>query len=176
MGGENLHDLLPLPYTEETLEHLVTRITQVQDFLGRRMLFENVSTYLTFSHSEMTEWQFLSELSKRADCGILLDVNNIYVSAQNLGFNPIHFLDGIPRERVGQIHLAGHSTQALGTGSCLIDTHDHPVRDEVWDLYREAVKRFGKISTMVEWDASIPEFPVLKAEIEKARTIQGELL
>jgi uncharacterized protein (UPF0276 family) len=174
--GENLHDLLPLPYTEEALEHLVKRISRVQDFLGRRMLFENVSTYLTYSHSEMTEWEFLSELAQRADCGLLLDVNNIYVSSQNLGFDPNVFLAGIPADRVGQIHLAGHSVQETPTGTCLIDTHDHPVNEAVWDLYRETNRRFAHVSTMVEWDAQIPSLEVLNQELAKARAIRSEIL
>jgi uncharacterized protein (UPF0276 family) len=174
--GENLHDLLPLPYTEEALDHIVRRISYVQETLGRRMLFENVSTYLTFQHSEMTEWEFLKELADRADCGILLDINNIYVSSQNLGFDPLKFLDGIPKDRVGQIHLAGHSVQETSQGTCLIDTHDQPVTDSVWTLYQKAVSRFGAVSTMVEWDAEIPEFSALEAELEKARIIQRAAL
>lgn len=168
--GENLHDLLPLPYTEETLDHLLPRVQRVQDLLGRRVLLENVSSYLTFKHSEMKEWEFLSELSRRADCGILLDVNNIYVSSMNQRFDPIEYLDGIPHERVGQMHLAGHSLQ----GKYLLDTHDHPVTDAVWDLYRKAVGRLGRVSTLIEWDASIPEFSVLKAEADHATQIQLE--
>jgi uncharacterized protein (UPF0276 family) len=170
--GENLHDLLPLPFTEEALEHLVPRIQQVQDFIGQRMLFENVSSYLTFKHSEMKEWEFLAELSRRADCGILLDLNNIYVSSVNQGFSPMDFLNGIPGERIGQLHLAGHSS----SGNCLIDTHDHPVSEPVWDLYRETLKKHGGISTLVEWDASIPEYSVLLAEAERAEQIRAEAL
>lgn len=170
--GENLHDLLPLPYTGEALDHLAERILYVQDFLGRRMLVENVSAYLNFKHSEMKEWEFLRELSIKADCGLLLDVNNIHVSAKNQGFNPHDFLDGIPPERVGQMHLAGYSIQ----NELLIDTHDHPVSNEVWTLYRAAVKRFGAIPTLIEWDASIPKFEVLEGEAIKANQIQKEVL
>lgn len=170
--GENLHDLLPLPYTEEALSHLVSRIDQVQNFLGRRVLFENPSSYLGFTHSEMTEWEFLAELANRADCGILLDINNVYVSSMNQCFNPYAYLDAIPKGRVGQMHLAGHSNQ----GKFLLDTHDHPVSESVWDLYRKAIERFGAISTLVEWDAKIPEFSVLENEARRATRIQTEVL
>jgi len=168
--GENLHDLLPLPFTKETFDHLVSRIHKVQDFLGRRILLENVSSYITFKHSEMTEWDFLSEISKSADCGILLDINNVYVNSVNHGFDPVAYLKALPSERIGQIHLAGHSRQ----GDILVDTHDAPVCDEVWDLFRASVKLFGSISTMVEWDAKIPDFPILRAEVGKAEYIINE--
>jgi uncharacterized protein (UPF0276 family) len=171
VGGENLHDLLPLPYTEEVIAHLVSRIDQVQDFLGRRMVFENVSSYLSFRHSTMTEWEFIAEISRRADCGILLDVNNIYVSSVNHEFDPIEFLKGIPKERVAQIHLAGHSQE----GAYLIDTHDQPVSEAVWELYREATRRFGAISSMVERDANIPAFLELEKEVLRAKSIREEL-
>lgn len=167
---ENIHDLLPLPFTQEAVSHLVERIKKVQDFLGQRILLENVSSYITFKHSEITEWEFLSEVSKKADCGILLDVNNVYVNSVNHQFDPVKYLKSLPLERVGQIHLAGHSRQ----GNILVDTHDAPVCDEVWDLYRIAIKTFGPISTMVEWDAQIPEFDRLKLEIDKAKKILSE--
>ena len=170
VGGENLHDLLPLPYTKETLDHLVPRIREVQDFYGQRVILENVSAYLSFAHSEMTEWEFLTELAGRSDCGLLLDVNNVYVSSQNQKFDPISFLDGLLASHVGQIHLAGHSR----SGELLIDTHDHPVPDPVWALYREAVKRFPQVSAMIEWDAQIPEFEILEAEAHKAQRIVDE--
>ncbi len=162
--GENLHDLLPLPYTQEALAHLVSRIGRVQDFLGRRILLENVSSYIEFSHSEMTEWEFLSEVARQADCGILLDVNNIYVSSVNHGFDPLKYLHAIPRERVGQIHLAGHSN--LGTH--LVDTHDHPVPEPVWSLFEHAVRHVGQVSTMIERDDNIPELSELEAEVQRA--------
>jgi uncharacterized protein (UPF0276 family) len=168
--GENLHDLLPLPFTEETLGHLVPRIARVQEFLGRRILLENVSSYLTYAHSELKEWEFLSELCRRADCGILLDVNNIYVSSVNQGFDPRAYLGGSPVDRVGQMHLAGHSRQ----GEVLIDTHDAPVAEPVWALYASAVERFGRVSTLIEWDAKIPEFGVLEAEARRAAKIQAQ--
>ena len=175
--GENIHDLLPLPFTQEAVRHVSNRVTRVQDRLGRRILLENVSSYLTFGHSEMTEWEFLSEIAKRADCGILLDVNNIYVSSVNHGFDPDDYLAGIPCERVGQMHLAGHATQTTDDGGVfLIDTHDRPVCQEVWALYEKAVLRFGRVSTMVEWDAEIPSYAVLKSELEKARIIEENVL
>lgn len=165
--GENVHDLLPLPFTKEAINHLVSRICRVQDFLGRRILLENVSSYITFKHSEMTEWDFLSEISNKADCGILLDINNVYVNSVNHEFDPVAYLKALPPERIGQIHLAGHSRQ----GELLIDTHDAPVCNEVWDLFRIAVKLFGQVATMVEWDAKIPDFSTLQAEADKAAKI-----
>ena len=136
--GVNLHDLLPIPYTQEALDHVVERVGQVQDFLGRRLTLENVSSYVTFGQSEMTEWEFVSEVAKRADCWLLFDVNNVYVSAFNHGFSTDEFLHGVPRDRVVQFHVAGHSHEE----SHIIDTHDHPVCAEVWDFYREAVTPF----------------------------------
>lgn len=165
--GERLHDLLPLPFTEEALEHVVSRVGQVQEFLGRRILLENVSTYVTFRHSTMPEWEFLSEVSRRSGCGILLDLNNIYVNAVNHRFDPVDYLNGVPGERIGQIHLAGHTDQ----GDFLFDTHSRPVIDKVWALYDEALRRWGPISTLVEWDEDIPPFEELNAEVEKAREI-----
>ena len=172
IGGRFAHDLLPLPYTEEAVKHVAARIRDVQDRLGRRILVENVSSYLTYSISSMPEWAFLTAVAEEADCGILLDVNNIYVSAVNHGFSPLEYLSGIPAGRVGQIHLAGHSS----SGDLLIDTHDHPVPTPVWWLYREAVRRFGPVSTLVEWDDQIPSFEELLAEANRARGIEGEVL
>ncbi len=166
VGGQNLHELLPLPYRGDVVRYVVDRIKKVQDFLGRRILLENVSSYMTFNHSEMEEWEFITELSTRADCGILLDVNNIYVSSQNHKFDAESFLNGVPANRVGQIHLAGHTKE----NGVLIDTHDHPVPDPVWVLYEKANKLFGPVSTMVEWDDKIPEIEVLEAEVLKAKT------
>jgi uncharacterized protein (UPF0276 family) len=165
------HDLLPLPYTEEALAVVVERVRRVQDRLRRRILVENVSSYVTFTHSTLPEWTFLAEVAERADCGILLDVNNVYVSAVNHGFSAEEYLDGLPLGRIGQIHLAGHSD----AGTHLVDTHDHPVPDPVWALYRHAVRRFGPVSTLVEWDDRIPAFDVLAAEAERAREIEAEL-
>ena len=169
--GENLHDLLPLPYTKETVDHLVPRIQQVQDFLGRTLVLENVSSYLSYSHSEMTEWEFISEINKRSGCQLLLDINNIYVSSFNHSFDPIKFLKGVPVKAITQMHLAGYSD----CGHYLIDTHDHPVTDPVWSLYREAVRIFGAVPTLIEWDAQIPEFYVLAEEMKKAQKIQSEI-
>lgn len=172
LGGINSHDLLPLPYNEEALDHVVSRIHQVQDFLGRTMLFENVSSYISYRESEMTEWEFFDEVCNRAGCKMLLDINNIYVSARNHGFNPIDYLDGVAPERVQQFHLAGHSD----FGDYIVDTHDHDVPDPVWRLYGEALKRFGPVSTMIERDDNIPEFSVLFAELAHARSIAREML
>jgi uncharacterized protein len=173
--GENLHDLLPLPYTEEALDHIVERVSRVQDFLGRRIALENVSTYLSYRHSEMTEWEFLRELSSRADCHLLLDINNVFVSSVNLRFDPLEYIRAIPRERVVQMHLAGHSKSGDPLdgllGGLLIDTHDHPVTDDVWSLYKESVKILGAVPTLIEWDDKIPEFSVLQSEAAKATVI-----
>ena len=163
-GGHSAHDLWPLPFTEEALGHVATRVARVQDRLGRRILVENVSSYLTYRHSTMPEWEFLGALAQRADCGLLLDVNNVFVSARNHGFDPIAFIDGVPRDRVGQFHLAGHSDK----GTHLLDTHDHPVCDEVWALYRHAIGRFGARATLLERDDDIPPLDELVAEARRA--------
>ena len=167
IDGRNLHDLLPLPYTEEAIAHVAGRVGRVQDYLGRRILLENVSSYLTYTDSRVPEWEFLSAVAERADCWILLDVNNVYVSAHNHGFDPVAYLDGVPCERVRQIHLAGHSHN----GPMIIDTHDHPVPDPVWDLYVEAVARLGPVSTMIERDDDIPPLEVLLDELAQARSL-----
>ena len=167
VGGHNLHDLLPLPYTEEAIAHVVQRVQRVQETLGRRILLENVSTYLRYQHSTMPEWEFIRQVAERADCGILLDINNVFVSACNHGFSALDYLDGVPAERVHQFHLAGHSDK----GSFLHDTHDHPVADAVWDLYAQAVRRFGAVSTLIEWDDRIPQFAVVHAEAMRAKQI-----
>lgn len=171
-GGRYLHDLLPLPYTEEVLAHVAARVERVQERLGRQILLENVSSYVGFRDSTMTEWEFLSELASRADCGILLDVNNVYVSARNHGFDPHEYLAGIPVARVGQFHIAGHSDK----DRYLLDTHDHPVPDAVWDLYRAAVRRFGAVATLVEWDDHIPPLERLVEESRRAGAIEAEEL
>jgi uncharacterized protein (UPF0276 family) len=165
--GNNVHDLLPLPYTEEALTLVVDRVGQVQDALGRQILLENVSSYLTYRSSDMTEWEFLREVAQRADCAILLDINNIYVSSVNHGFDPLAYLKAIPQQRVRQFHLAGHSD----LGGHLIDTHDHPIVEPVWNLYRAALEQFGPVPTMIERDDNIPELPELLAELEVARDI-----
>jgi uncharacterized protein len=166
-GGHAGHDLWPLPYTDEALAHVAGRVAHVQERLGRRILVENVSSYLTFRHSTMTEWEFLTALAERADCGLLLDVNNVFVSARNHGFDPVEFIDGIPPTRVGQFHLAGHSDK----GSHLLDTHDHPVCDQVWALYRHAVRRFGAQATLLERDDDIPTLDELVAEARRAADV-----
>jgi uncharacterized protein (UPF0276 family) len=165
--GRNLHDLLPLPYTEEALASVVDRVGQVQDALGRQILLENVSSYLTYRASDMSEWEFLREVAERADCAILLDINNIYVSSVNHGFDPLAYLQAMPRERVRQFHLAGHSD----LGGHLIDTHDHPIVEPVWDLYCAAVAQFGAVPTMIERDDNIPSLSELVAELQIAREL-----
>ena len=168
----NSHDLLPLPYNEEAIKHVVDRIQQVQDFLGRRILLENVSSYLTYQHSEMTEWQFYNEIINRADCHALLDINNIYVSARNHHFSPEDYLQGINKNRVRQFHLAGHTDY----GDYVIDTHDHDVCDPVWELYQKALFHFGWVSTMIERDDNIPPLTNLLTEINKAKEIALNIL
>jgi uncharacterized protein (UPF0276 family) len=165
--GVNLHDLLPVPYTSEALSHVVDRISQVQDILGRQIMIENVSSYVTFAESEMDEWTFVRELSERADCWLLLDVNNVFVSAFNHDFEPKKFIETIPVERVAQFHLAGHSEYETHK----IDTHDQPVCDEVWALYALACERFGPVSTLIERDDNFPPFAELVAELDHARDI-----
>ena len=172
VGGLNLHDLMPLPYTEEAVQHVASRVKQVQDFLGRRILLENVSSYVTYKQSQLTEWEFLAHIAEQADCLILLDINNIYVSSFNHGFDPEDYLNGIPIERVRQFHLAGHQN----CGNYIVDTHDHPIINPVWALYETAVKRFGSVSTMIERDDNIPPLKELLAELNHARIIAGPIL
>ncbi len=162
--GINLHDLLPIPYTEEALDHTVRRVARVQDFLGRRIALENVSTYVSFGRSEMTEWEFITELATRADCWLIFDVNNVHVSAFNHEFDPMDFLNGVPAERVIQFHVAGHEHM----GTHIIDTHDHAVTDAVWELYARATARTGLVSTLFEWDADIPPLEDVVIEARRA--------
>ena len=164
VGGRNLHDLLPLPYTEETVRHVVQRIQQVQELLERPILIENISSYLEFTSSRLSEWEFLSAVAEEADCGILLDINNIFVNAFNHRFDPIRYIDSVPTDRVIQFHLAGHSDY----GTYLLDTPDEPIRPEVWALYEHAVRRFGRVTTLIEWDDNIPDFEVLAALADEA--------
>ena len=164
-AGNPLFDLLPLPYTEECLDHVVRRVVAVQETLGRRILLENPSSYLGFTHSTIPEAEFLAALAERADCGLLLDVNNVYVSSVNLGFDPYAYLDAIPAHRVGQIHLAGFTDM----GTHLFDTHSRPVSSDVWRLYAYTINTLGSRSTMVEWDDDIPEWERLVDEIDLAR-------
>ncbi len=170
--GVNLHDLLPVPYTEEALAHVSDRIARVQDYLGRRLVIENVSSYITYECSEMSEWDFVAELARRADCLLLLDVNNVFVSGMNHEFDQCAFIDAIPVDRVVQFHLAGHSEGE----TCLIDTHDQPVCDEVWRLYGKALERFGAVSTMIERDNNIPPLSELVAELDTARAVAAQAL
>ena len=172
VSGVNLHDLLPLPYTEEAIQHVVERIARVQDFLGRQILLENVSSYVSYHDSQMTEWEFLREITERADCLILLDINNIYVSAYNHNFDPVTYLQTMPVERVYQFHLAGHTRQ----DDMIIDTHDQPVSSPVYDLYARAVQRFGRVSTMLERDDNIPPLSELLNELGQIRNIAEQLL
>ncbi len=172
VDGKNLHDLMPLPYTEEAITQVAERVREVQDFLGRRILLENVSSYVSFASAQMHEWEFLSAIAERADCLILLDINNIYVSSHNHGFDPLEYLAGIAVDRVQQFHLAGHDNQ----GALIIDTHDAPVIDGVWDLYRHAVRRFGPVSTMIERDDKIPPLAELLVELQHARAIAEPIL
>jgi uncharacterized protein (UPF0276 family) len=171
VGGYHLNDLLPLPYTEEALAHMARRIEQVQDYLGREILIENVSSYMEFRESTIPEWDFLAAISERSGCGILLDVNNIYVSACNHGFDPIEYLEAIPADRVGEIHLAGHSEQLFESRSVLVDTHDAPICDGVWELYETTLKLIGPRPTLIEWDSELPPLSVLLAEAGKAQSL-----
>jgi uncharacterized protein len=170
--GQNVHDLLPLPYTEETINHVVERVKVVQDYLGRQILLENVSSYASYVDSSMSEWVFIAEIAERADCLLLLDVNNIYVSSFNHSFEAKNFIDGVPAKRVQQIHLAGHHNH----GDYIIDTHDAPVIDPVWDLYHYAITRLGEVSTMIERDDQIPPLSELVNELQIARDISAKAL
>jgi uncharacterized protein (UPF0276 family) len=164
-GGAHLHDLLPLPYTQEAVNLVSERARMIQDFLEVRFALENTSSYLTYTSSTMPEWEFVSAIAERADIGLLLDVNNVYVSAYNHGFDAYEFVERVPAHRVVQIHVAGHTHR----GTHIVDTHVGPVIDDVWDLYRAAIARTGPVSTLVEWDEEIPELAVVLAEAETAR-------
>ncbi|MDE1900970.1 MAG: DUF692 domain-containing protein [Alphaproteobacteria bacterium] len=167
LGGHNTHDLLPIPYVQESLQHVISRIHEAQEKLGRTLVIENPSTYLEFQASDIPEWEFLREVAKATGCGVLLDVNNVYVSSFNHGYDPKQYIDAIPADAIAQIHLAGH----LNLGTHIIDTHDNHVIDAVWDLYAYTVANKGLHSTMIEWDDNIPAFNVLLAEINKARDV-----
>jgi len=172
VAGGNLHDLLPLPYNEAVLAHVVDRVRRVQDRLGSRILLENVSSYVSYPSSQLTEWDFLAEVAQRADCLILLDVNNIYVSSVNHGFDPLVYLDAIPVARVRQIHLAGHQRRDDGL---IVDTHDAPIAEPVWRLYEHARRRFGDVATMIERDENIPALAELLKELDRARSIAASV-
>lgn len=165
VAGINAHDLLPIPLNEASLRHVVERISVVQDVLERPLILENPSTYVTFAASTKTEWEFLTQMTEETGCGLLLDVNNVYVSSVNHGFDPAEYIRSVPHDRIVQFHLAGHTDR----GTHLIDTHDNHVIDPVWELYRLAHQLTGGASTLLEWDANIPEFPVVHAEVLKAR-------
>ncbi len=170
--GLNSHDLLPVPYNNEVITHIVDRIQQVQEILGRALVLENVSSYLTYNQSDMEEWDFINTIAEHSGCKILLDINNIYVSSRNHGFSAQTFLHAIKPEHIQQFHLAGHSDY----GDYMIDTHDHDVPPAVWDLYADAVKKFGLISTLIERDDNIPPFEDLHAEMKHARDIAQRTL
>lgn len=167
VDGINSHDLLPLPYNEDAVAHVVSRVQQVQEFLGREILLENLSSYVGFGDSDMPEWEFVSQIARRSGSRILLDINNVVVSARNHGFDPHDYLSGLPAERIWQIHLAGHSDY----GDYCIDTHDHDVPAQVWSLYESAIRRFGPISTMIERDDHFPPLAELLAELDLARDV-----
>ena len=170
IATRNMHDLLPLPYTREAVNHVAGRISQVQEYLGRQILIENVSSYVNFEQSEMTEWEFLREIAERADCLLLFDVNNVYVSGFNHGFDPREYIDALPSQRIQQIHLAGHTN----CGTHIIDTHDAAIIDEVWKLYSYTIEAYGPVSTMIERDDHIPELDVLVAELDQARALAAQ--
>jgi uncharacterized protein (UPF0276 family) len=170
--GVNLHDLLPVPYTQEALDHVVARVQHVQDYLGQAIALENVSSYVQFAHSEMTEWEFIAELTKRTGCWLVFDVNNVFVSAFNHEFDAHAFIAGVPKERIVQFHLAGHEHNM----SHIVDTHDAIVCDEVWDLYRTALRHFGPVSAIIERDDHIPPLAELVAELDGARAVAAEVL
>lgn len=171
VGGRYLNDLLPLPYTEEALAHVTERVTEIQEHLGRQILIENISSYLQFDHSAIPEWEFLAELAKRSGCGVLLDVNNIYVSATNHGFDAWHYLQALPVRTVREMHLAGFTRKTFDGGEILIDTHNRRVVPEVWRLYEAAVARFGAVPTLIEWDSDLPPLAVLLDEARLAQEI-----
>jgi len=170
--GRKLHDLMPLPFTNEAVKVVARNVQQAQEALQRPLVLENVSSYLEFTTSEMNEWEFLTEICQTTGCKLLLDINNIYVSAFNHGFSPSDFINGVPVDSVIQFHLAGHQDN----GNHLIDTHDHPVCNDVWDLYRQALKSFGDVPTMIERDDRIPALPELLAELDIARTLADDVL
>jgi uncharacterized protein len=169
VAGINTHELLPIPFTEGTLAHVVHRIKAVQDFLERPLVLENPTTYVTFVRSTLSEWEFLRRMAEDADCGLLIDINNVYVSAANHDFDPGEYLRGLPHDRVVQMHLAGHDD----LGTYLLDTHDRPVATPVWELYRAATELTGPVSTLLEWDDRLPPFPEVHAEVLRARDYIG---
>jgi hypothetical protein len=171
IDGTHLNDLLPLPYTQEALHLMVARVGELQEYLGRQILIENVSSYLQFATAQMTEWEFLQALADRSGCGLLLDVNNVYVSSRNHGFEAREYIAHIDARHVHEIHLAGHSVNSHDDFSILIDTHSRPVSDAAWDLYAFTIERLGRVPTLIEWDSDIPALPVLVAEARRADQI-----
>ncbi len=171
ISGKHTHDLLPFPYTDFTVKHISERINQVQDFLGQEILVENPSSYLDFHSTEMTEWEFIQGIAKSTDCNLLMDINNIYVSAVNHDFDPYEYLQAIPADRVKEIHLAGYEKM----DNYLFDTHGYQVHPPVWELYKAALNRFGATPTLIEWDTDIPDFPTLRAEALKAEKLIQEV-
>lgn len=169
-GDRVFHELLPLPYTEEAVKHTAQRISQIQEQLGRTILIENVSSYLTYQQQDMQEWEFIFEVAEQADCAILLDINNVYVSSQNHGFDPLTYLNSLPPSRVHQFHLAGFAD----VGTHLLDTHGHAVHPPVWQLYRYCCQKFGPVPTLIEWDNDIPDFSTLASEAVKCKAYQQE--
>jgi len=172
VDGRYAHDLLPLPHTEEMLEVLIERVARIQDALQRPFLLENITAYLRFTDDDVPEAEFLNELTARTGAGLLLDVNNVYVNSQNLGLDPVRFIDVIRASSVGQIHLAGHTHHP----DFILDSHEGPIPEQVWSLYRLAVARFGAVPTLVEWDENVPGLDVVRAEAERARRIEAEVL
>jgi len=172
VAGRNLHDLLPMPYSEEALKHMVKKIRQIQDILERPLVLENPSSYVEFTSSTMPEWEFIARMAEDADCGVLLDVNNVYVSSFNHGFDPETYIRAIPPERIAYFHVAGHTN----FGTHILDTHIGPIIDPVWKLFRLAHEQTGGRSTLLEWDEEIPTFPVVHREVLKARKYMGAAL
>lgn len=171
VGGRHFNSLLPLPYTEEALAHFASRVEQAQEALGRALLIENPSTYLEFAHSSIPEHEFMAALAERTGCALLIDVNNVYVQARNHGLDATHYLASLPAERVGEVHLAGHSERDFDAGTLLIDTHDARVCPAVWDLYRDFIARIGPRPTLIEWDAELPALDVLLDEAARAQAV-----
>lgn len=174
IDGQYFHDLLPIPYTEESLEHMISRIKQVQDYLQRQILIENISAYLAFNESTIPEWEFLKELAVQSGCGILLDVNNVYVSARNIGFEPEDYINAIPGKLVQEIHLGGFTTRTMDEHEILIDTHNRTIVPAVWDLYAHTIRQIGRKPTMIEWDSDLPSLDTLCLEAFRAEKIMRE--
>lgn len=168
LGGHHSHELLPLPFTDESLRHVVQRVREVQSRLERRILLENVSSYLQYRDSQLSEWEFLRAVAEEADCGILLDVNNVFVNARNHGFSAEEYIDSLPSERIGQVHLAGHTDK----GTYLLDSHIGPTPSPVWALYERVLERHGAVASLVEWDEEVPEWETLVAERDRAAELE----